>query len=375
MSPQSQKPDYYELLQVERTAAEADIKRAYRKLARQYHPDVNRDDPQAEELFKQISEAYAVLSDPDRRAQYDRVGHGAPGDFGFGGVPDIFSIFSSVFGGDAFGFDGFAHRREAVGRSLLYEAEVSLEDVLHGLDKEIQYTRLAACEACEGTGAAPGTKPNTCLTCGGVGRVRTSRNTFLGSIATVQDCPACHGTGEVIEEPCGECHGQAVTRREETVTVRIPPGVNTGDELVLRGFGEAPIGGGHTGDLHVRMRVLPHDHFVRRGDDLHLDLPISFSQAALGDAVTTEGLDGAVELTVPAGVQSGEQITTPGRGLPRPRSSHRGDLVAHLRLVTPSHLTPRQRELFLELAAEGDEHVTPGDKGFFSRLREAITGQ
>jgi molecular chaperone DnaJ len=369
------KPDYYELLGLDASATEADVKRAYRKMARQHHPDVNRDDPEAEERFKQISEAYAVLSDPERRGHYDRFGHNGPGGAGAGGPVDIFDIFSAAFGGDPFGFGrGFGARSVPVGQSLRYDLEITLADVLGGAEKEVRYVRLAACEDCDGSGAAPGTQPRRCDTCGGAGQVRTARNTFLGTISTVHDCPDCKGTGEIIDRPCEACRGAAVRRREEVVTVQVPAGVEGGDELVMRGFGSAPVGGGRTGDLHVRIHVARHDRLSRSGEELRLELPLSFSQAALGYLAPVEGLDGEVEVRIPAGTQTGEEFVIAGRGLPRMRSARRGDLHVQVRVVTPTHLSPRQRELLMTYAAEGGEDIHPEDRSLFERIKQALIG-
>lgn len=375
MMRHSQRPDYYELLGLERNATEADIKRAYRRLGRRYHPDVNPGDAEAEELFKKISEAYAVLSDPERRARYDRHGHGAPVDFGFdfsGGPFDFFDLFSAAFGADPFGFGRGRPREAQVGRSLLYELDITLDEVLTGVERQVTYTRPAACETCDGTGAAAGSSPRRCETCGGMGQVRMSRNTFIGAISTIQDCPACRGTGRTVGRPCEDCRGQGVTERSETVTVSVPPGVRTGNELVLRGFGEAPAGGGRAGDLHVRINVLEHERFVRRGDSLHADLPISIVQAALGDTVTVETLDGPAQAQIPAGIQHGEEIIIPGRGLPRLRSNQRDDIHLHARIVVPQDLTPRQRELLAAFAVEGGEDLTPEDKSLLERIKDVI---
>lgn len=375
MGGSSVKRDYYELLGVSRDASDAEIKRAYRQLARKYHPDVNRGNPEAEELFKQISEAYAVLSDPQRRSQYDRYGANGLGDIGFGGSPfDFFDVFASVFGGDPFGFGRQSAHAVAQGRSLRYDLEVTLEEVLTGAQREIRYARSAACEACGGTGAAPGTEPRRCRTCGGLGQVRSTRSTFLGTVATVHDCPECRGKGEVVETPCGTCKGRAVVQREEVLTVSVPPGVESGAELVIRGFGEAPVGGGRAGDLYVRIRVADHDRFVRRGTDLHAELPVSMTQAALGHTVTFEGLDGPISVTIPEGAQTSEVITVPGRGLPGERSARRGDLHLHLRVLTPTRLTARQRELLMALAHESGEEVQTEDKSLIDRIKAALGG-
>ncbi len=371
----SVKADYYELLGVARDASETEIKRAYRKLAREHHPDVRQGDSQSEELFKQISEAYAVLSDPERRSQYDRYGHSGPQDFGQASSPfDIFDIFASAFGGDPFGFGGRG-ARVATGQSLRYEVQIGLQDVLNGVEKQVKYTRLAVCETCDGTGAAPGTQPRTCGTCGGVGQVRAAHSTFIGTISTVQDCPHCRGTGQIIDTPCEDCGGRGVQERPETLTVTIPAGVDDGDELVLRGYGSAPPGGGMAGDLYVRIRVADDPRFVRRGADLHAELELTMVQAALGDTVTVPTLEDEEQVEVPAGTQTGEQTVLPGRGLPKSRSRGRGDLTLHMRVVTPTHLTPRQKELLAEFAAERGEHSNGRDKGFFERIKDAISGE
>jgi molecular chaperone DnaJ len=370
------KQDYYELLGVDRQATDADIKRAYRKLARQHHPDVNRDNPDAEELFKQISEAYAVLSDPQRRAQYDRFGDSAPNGADFGGSPfDIFDMFASAFGGDPFGFGRSAGQAVEVGHSLRYDLLVTLEEVMHGAEKQVQYTRMAACETCDGSGAAPGTSPKRCPTCNGNGRVRSAHQTFLGTISSIQDCPQCRGRGEVVDVPCQECSGQGVVRRDETLTVSVPPGVETGDEVVMRGFGEAPLGGGRTGDLHVRFLVADHKRFIRRGADLHLEFPVGIVQAALGDTIHLDTLDGSAELHIPEGTQTGEDLVLHGLGLPRTNAARRGDLHVHVRVVTPTDLTPRQRELLQAYAAERGEEVRPDERNLFEKIRDAVTGR
>ncbi len=367
--------DYYEVLGVDRDAPETEIKRAYRRLGRQYHPDVNRDDPSAEEKFKEISEAYAVLSNKERRAQYDQYGHAGAGNGGFGGTPiDIFDIFASAFGGDPFGFGQGTSAQASVGRDMRYDLEISLEDVLTGIDAEIEYSRHAACDVCGGTGAAPGSELITCPTCGGMGQVRSARNTFIGTISTVQTCPQCNGRGRTVEKPCTECSGNGVVRRSETLTVTVPAGVMSGNELVLRGFGEAPPGGGRTGDLYVRLYVAPHERFTRKGDDLFADLGMTVVRAAVGGKITVETLDGEAELQVPAGTQPDEEFVIRGRGLPRVNSQARGDLHLRTRVAIPRDLTPHQRELLLAFADDRGEDVSPEDPGLFERIRNVLTG-
>lgn len=373
--PASDRRDYYEVLGVDRDASDADIKRAYRALGRKYHPDVNRDDPEAEATFKEISEAYAVLSNRERRAQYDRNGSGSGFDFGQGGSPfDIFDIFASAFGGSPFGFGNAGGRTINVGRDLRYDLEITLSDVLTGVEREITYSRYAACETCGGTGAEPGTEPANCPTCGGMGQVRSTRNTFIGAISTVTTCPHCRGEGQVIDNPCADCDGRGVVRREETVTVNVPAGVASGNELLLRGFGEAPAGGGRAGDLHVRIIVSDHDRFMRSSDDLHANLYLTMVQAAVGHTMTFAGLDGEVAVDVPAGTQPGAEFVIPEKGLPKLNRQRRGDLHLHAVVEVPRALSPREKELLLAFAEERGDDVKPSDPGLFERIRNAISG-
>ncbi len=361
--------DYYDLLGVDRNASQEEIKKAYRRLARKLHPDVN---PDGAEKFKAISEAYAVLSDPQKRAQYDRFGTTDPTAFDFsGGFPDIFEIFNAAFSDTPFGADFSAPRQ---GQSLRYELTISLEEVLHGGSREIEYQRIRLCQRCGGTGAEPGTTLRTCPTCRGSGRIRHTQHTFLGTMSTISTCPTCHGRGEVLTEPCQQCRGRGLERAVEKTTVDIPRGIEDGQELVIRGMGHEAGPGARPGDLHVRFHVAEHDTFVRQGADLIFHLQISFPQAALGDIVTVPSLDGEVELQIPAGSETGDELRLPGRGLPRLRSNRRGDLRVILRVATPKRLTRRQKELLLELAREEGKQIHPQDGNFFQRMRDAFGG-
>jgi len=361
--------DYYEILGVERTASTAEIKRAYRRLARQYHPDVANRDPQAEALFKKISEAYAVLSDPAKRRQYDLQGSAAVDMFFQNGFPDIFEIFRSAFGDMPFGHPSARQR----GQSLRVEATVSLQEVLTGTTREVKYTRVGVCGHCEGTGVEPGTTVRRCPTCGGSGQVRQHRQTFMGSLTTIGTCPECGGRGEVVEQSCEECRGQGVTRQHAHLEVEIPPGIEAGRELVVEGGGNA-VPGGRAGDLHVHVRVGPHELFERHGQDLATQLAVSFSQATLGTIVEAPALAGTVELKIPAGTQSGTQLTISSQGLPPFGGGRRGDLLVRVQVATPTHLTPRQKQLLEEFARESGESINTKEEGLFERIREALGG-
>ena len=372
------KRDYYELLGVPRDASVEDIKKAYRKLALQYHPDRNKE-PGAEERFKEISEAYAVLSDAEKRRVYDQMGHagfderyteedifrGADfGEFGF----DLGSILRTIFGG-AGGFGGFGG--PVGGRDLMTSLEVALEDVAAGGDKEVRVQRLETCDACHGTGAKPGTRPRSCPTCGGRGQVARTMRTPFGVVQTAGPCPACRGRGQVVAEPDPACRGEGRVVRQRTLKVQLPVGVPDGGTLRLRGEGEAGPDGTPPGDLYVKVRVRPHAVFQRDGDDLHVAIPLTFSQAALGDDVEVPLLGGGQEkLSIPAGTQSGQTFRLRARGLPSLGGGRRGDLHVTARLYTPTKLTAEQRRLFEELARlEGSD---PKKSGIFEELKRKL---
>ncbi|MGC8827837.1 MAG: molecular chaperone DnaJ, partial [Anaerolineae bacterium] len=343
----SAKRDYYEVLGVERTATPEEIKKAYRRLARQYHPDVNKS-PEAEARFKEINEAYEVLSDPDKRAAYDRFGHaGVSGNgfgdftgFGFGGLGDL---FEDLFAGFGMGTSARASRRPRRGEDLRVQVEISFEEAVFGCKKEIEIPRTETCPRCNGSGAEPGTYPTTCPQCKGTGEVRRVQQSILGSFVTVSVCPRCQGEGTVINTPCTECRGRRQVQRMRKITVTIPAGVDNGTKIRLAGEGEAGLYGGPPGNLYVVLTVRPHPVFQRQEDDLILELPLNFAQAALGDMVRIPTLEGEEEFAVPAGTQTGDIFRLKGRGVPHLRRSGRGDLVIVARVVTPTKLTARQR--------------------------------
>lgn len=367
------KRDYYELLGVAREASVDDIKKAYRKLALQYHPDRNKE-PGAEEKFKEISEAYAVLSDAEKRKVYDQLGHagfdqqyteedifrGADfGEFGF----DLGNVLRMFFGGGGFGFGG-----PQQGRHVQTLLEITLEDVATGGEHEVRVQRSERCDACGGSGAKPGTRPKACATCGGRGQVARVMRTPFGVMQTAAACPTCGGRGQIIGTPDPACNGQGRVLRTRTLRVNVPAGVPNDATLRLRGEGEAGEEGVPPGDLYVRVRVKEHAVFTREGDDLHVTIPLTFSQAALGDEVDVPLLEGKRDrINIPPGTQSGEVFRIRGRGLPALNGHRRGDVLAHARIYTPRKLSPEERKLFEELMRlEGRE---PKKASIFEELK------
>ena len=364
--------DYYEILGVQRGATPDELKSAFRGLARQYHPDVNKS-PDAEERFKEINEAYAVLSDPEKRAAYDRYGHA--GVNRMGGVDfssmDFSDIFEELFG---FGMGGGSSRRSGRsprrGADLTLPVALSFEESVFGVDKEVEITRDETCTACRGTGAEPGSSPQRCAQCEGRGEVRQVRQTFLGSMVQVTTCPVCNGTGEVIVKPCPTCRGRGLERKTIKKTISIPAGIDNGQQIRLAGEGQPGVYGGPNGNLYLEVQVKAHKFFRRRQDDILLNLDINVAQAALGADIEVITVDGPTKLNIPAGTQPGKVITLRGKGVPHLRSSGRGDQLVVVNVEVPARLSPDQRKLFEQLALTLGSEVHPQEKSFFDRLRE-----
>jgi molecular chaperone DnaJ len=365
------KQDFYELLGVGRQASGDDLKKAFRKLAMQYHPDRNPGDKQAEQRFKDINEAYEVLKDEQKRGAYDRFGHaafeqgGGRGDFGFGGAGGFADIFEEMFGSMMGGGGRTANNR---GSDLRYNLEITLEEAFKGRETQIRVPTLAPCDACNGGGAEAGSKPVNCPTCRGAGRVRTQQGFFTME----RTCPACHGAGKVIDKPCRSCGGQGRTRKEKTLNVTIPPGVEDGTRIRLASEGEAGLRGGGNGDLYIFLAVKAHPLFQRDGANIHCRVPIAMPVAALGGAIEVPTIDGTrAKVTIPAGTQSGHQFRLRGKGMSVLRSAARGDMFAQVSVETPVHLTKRQQELLREFEKEGDARKTsPESEGFFAKVKE-----
>lgn len=368
--------DYYEILGIPRDASPETIKQSFRRLARRYHPDVS-EEPDAENRFKEINEAYAVLSDPNKRAAYDRFGHA--GVQGAGGIPDI--DFSSMDFADIFEeFFGFGRswggRRPSNaprrGRDLQYPLHLSFEEAVFGTEKEVEINRDEVCETCGGSGAEPGTSPVRCATCNGRGEVRQARQTFFGSMVQVTTCPTCNGRGETISTPCSTCRGRGLERRTSSKLVEVPAGVDTGNQIRLTGEGEPGSNGGPPGNLYFEVRVRPHKFFRRRDHDILLDLNVNIAQAALGAEVEIPTVDGQAELTIPAGTQPGQTLRMRGAGVPHLRGNGRGDQLVIINVEIPRRLDAEQRELLEQLAESMGSEVQPQPRGFFDRLREGL---
>ena len=367
------KRDYYEVLGVQRGADKDVLKRAFRQKAQQFHPDVNKS-PEAEVQFKEINEAYQVLSDDQRRAAYDRYGHDGLHNMGFdhfdGGFSDFGSIFEEFFGGFGIGGGGRSRRQPRAGADLRIDIKLSFEEAVFGTEREVEVPRLESCDRCGGTGAEPPTSTVTCSTCGGSGEVRRRQQSALfGAVVTASTCPACGGSGEVIPSPCTKCNGGKRVRVSRKINVKIPAGVDDGTRIRLAGEGEAGQLGGPPGNLYVVVSVEPHPIFVRDQFDVHLEYPINIAQAALGATVIAPTLDGGeIELDVPAGTQSGETFRMRGKGIPRLQRSGRGDMIVTVQVKTPTTLTSEQKEILRQLAETFDDGSIQTHKGFFDRI-------
>ncbi len=367
--------DYYELLGVHRDATQDEIKRAYRRRARELHPDTNPDDPEAEALFKEVTLAYETLSDPERRRRYDMFGPegaaAAAGDpFGFGG--GIGDIFEAFFGGGGFGRAGAGTTGPPRGTDLELVVDIDFETAVFGGEQDITVRTAVACDVCQATGAAPGSAPTTCPDCGGTGQVRRVRQSILGQMVTAGPCNRCGGIGQVVDRPCPECRGEGRLVQDKTYTVDIPAGVDTGSTLRLSGRGAAGIRGGGYGDLYVHVRVARHPRFTREGYDLVHELHIPVSQAVLGAHLSFETLDGAEDLIIPRGTQSGRVFRLRGRGVPHVEGRGRGDLLVHVVVDIPTDVSREEEQLLRQFAELRGEAVAPEDTGFLSRIRSAF---
>ena len=374
----AQKKDLYDILGVNRDASDEDIKKSYRKLAMKYHPDRNPDHKDAEDKFKEAKSAYEILSDAEKRRAYDAYGHagvnpqmgGGPGGEGFGGFSEAFGdIFGEIFGGRG----GRGAHQVYRGADLRYNMDITLEQAARGTETKIRIPSLDECETCHGTGAKPGTQPKTCHTCNGQGQVRMQQGFF----SIQQTCPTCHGTGKVIAEPCTACTGSGRVKNHKTLSVKIPSGVDNGDRIRLSGEGEAGMNGGPPGDLYVVVQLKPHTVFQRDGADLHCEMPISFTIAALGGDIHIPTLEGEAKIKIPAETQSGQVFRLRGKGIRPVRQTSAGDLMCHVVVETPIRLTDRQKELLRELEEinkkDGDKH-NPRAKGFMDKVKDFFAG-
>ncbi len=377
----AEKRDYYEVLGVEKGADKKDIKKAYRKLAMKYHPDVS-EDPEASDKFKELSEAYGVLSDEEKRGTYDQYGHAGMNGFtqedifnninfedifrGFGGF-DVNNIF------DMFGFGGGSRRQGPQrGADVYYDLEITLEDAFNGLETDIQVPHTKTCPVCEGSRAEPGTSTSTCQTCGGSGQIRQVNNTFLGQMVNIRPCHDCHGEGTMVEHPCSNCHGRGIVKQTSSIHIKVPPGVETGSRLRVSGEGEVGTHSGPSGDLYVMMHVKNHKIFQRDGANIYHEKPISFVQASLGDSVDVPTLEKPVELKIPAGTQSETTFRLKGQGMPHLRWNGKGNLYVKVKVVTPRKLSTKQKELLQQFADISGEEIHNADKGFFDKVKDAI---
>ena len=393
----AEKRDYYEVLGVDKNASEADIKKAFRKLARKYHPDVNPGDKDAEAKFKEINEAYDVLSNAEKRQQYDQFGHDAPnfggaggfGGFGGGGFGtsadfgDLGDIFNMFFGGGGGGAQANGPRQ---GNDLRYDLTLTFEEAVFGCKKTITVDRWVTCSTCGGSGAKPGTSPETCSRCHGTGRVTSMQQTPFGRMQTQTTCPECGGTGKVIKEKCPDCGGTGRKRESKSLEVNIPAGVDNGTRLRMASEGEAGENGGPAGDLYIYIRVRPHDIFTRDDNDIYMEQKINVAQAALGDEIEVPTLEGRIKFTIPAGVQSGARFRLKGKGVKSMRGYGKGDQYVTVTIETPKNLSAEQRELFEKLADslerydgqpsgtnKGARRTEKKKEGFFDKMKDLFT--
>lgn len=378
------KKDYYEVLGVDRGASDDDIKKAYRKSAKQYHPDLNPGDKEAEAKFKEVNEAYEVLSDKEKRARYDQFGHagvdpnyGAGGGYGggygggFGDFGDIGDIFSSFFGG---GFSGGRANPNAPrrGGDVRTSVTISFEEAAKGCQKSVRITSIDGCTDCHGSGAADGTSPKTCPSCHGTGQIKVVQRTPFGQIQTQRPCDQCRGSGKIIEKPCRTCGGKGKVRRTREETINIPAGIDDGQVLILRGKGDAGVNGGMAGDANIVVNVRPHAVFERNGTDVYCEIPITFTQAALGAEIQVPTLDGKANLKIREGTQPGDKFRLKGKGIVRMNSTYRGDQYVIVNIEVPSNLTKAQKEILSKFEAQTNEGNYTKRKSFFEKVKEAF---
>jgi molecular chaperone DnaJ len=369
--------DYYEILGVARSASDDEIKSAFRKLARKYHPDVSQE-PDAEERFKEVNEAYGVLSDTDKRSAYDRFGHA--GVQGTAGMPDFSVDFADIFEGLFGGLGGFGRSSQRSrnmprrGADLQLTLSLTFEEAVFGVEKEVEFTRDEQCSSCQGSRAEPGTSPVRCSACNGTGEVRQVRQTLLGSMVQVSTCTTCGGQGEIIATPCRTCNGRGLERKTRKKNVSIPAGVDSGNQIRLAGEGQPGINGGPNGNLYLLIEVQPHQFFRRRNNDILLDLDINVAQATLGAEVEIPTVDGKEKLKIPAGIQPGKVLRIRARGVPFLRGTGRGDHLVIVNVAIPKSLTTEQRDLFEQLAKSLGSEVRPQERSFFDWLKDTLGG-
>lgn len=372
------KRDYYEVLGVPKTATQDEIKKAYKNLAKKYHPDLNPDSKTAESKFKEINEAFEVLGDEQAKARYDQFGHNDPGagfgQGGFGGFGQggfganpFGDIFDSLFGNAGFGRAESSHGPQK-GADLRLDMTIAFEEAAAGIEREVSITRKENCTACGGSGAAPGTSRKKCPTCGGSGRVRSTQSTPFGQFQTVLTCSTCNGAGTIVEKPCKDCNGSGRVRRERKINVKVPAGVDNGSRLRMAGEGEGGINGGPPGDLYIYISVKPHKIFKRNGDDIICDFSITFTQAALGAEVEVPTLEGKAKMTIPEGTQTGTTFRMRGRGFPKLRGYGKGDQHVKVKVVTPTHLSEEQKEILRQLDTSLPKENGEEKKKFFGKI-------
>ncbi len=377
------KRDYYEILGISKTADANEIKSAFRKLAKQYHPDLNPDNKEAEAKFKEVNEAYEVLSDPDKRAKYDQFGHAAfDQNAGFGGGGAGFNDFGDIFGdifGDFFGggFGGTGQRAQRTGpkagSDLKIKLDIEFEEAAFGTKKEIKINRIEKCHVCDGSGAKKGTSKKTCPTCNGSGSIRTVQRTPFGQFASTKICTTCNGTGEVVEEPCTSCEGTGKEKKSRKLSINIPAGVDTGSVIPLRGEGNHGERGGPAGDLYVYINIKPHEIFERDGNDVWCEIPISFAKAAIGGSIQVPTIEGKVKYEVPEGTQTGTVFRLKNKGIKNLRGAGKGDQYVRVKIEVPKKLTDKQKTILQEFAQEmGEQQDKDDKKGFFGKMKDAF---